>query len=585
MAAIELRQPPGWIKVTVAEVGEVRLGRQRSPDKHTGRFVTKYLRAANITVQGLNLDDVLEMDFTPAEREVFRLEDGDILLAEASGSGAKVGRPAIWRNEIPGCCYQNTVIRFRPHLAYPEYALTVFRYYTASGVFMRTARGVGIQHLGATRFSQLPFPLPPIDEQRRIAKEVERRLVKLEKAEQRLASALEKVVEQEKEIISAAISGKLVDLEVVVAKREGREYQDARSLLDDTLQPTRTTQSGLFEASSEPPSEVASRTQRSLPPGWTWCRIDELGQARLGKQVSPSEKRGRNPRPYLRVANVFEDYIDTADVKEMDFTDEECEVYRLKRGDLLLNEGQSPELVGRPAMYREELPDVCFQNTLIRFRPGPAVDPEYALLVFRHYLHTEEFKKVARWSTNIAHLGLQRFAGMAFPLPPLSEQNRIAKAARLRLQDSKTQADVVRASIDRLLEMKSEVLRTAVNGEIVRQNEDDEPASLLVKARGPNPRDRVARLSGTGDMEVPKKPKKSEKRSGQLVSPLAQVLRDAGRPLTLPELFSMAGYDRDSSEHVERFYLALREELGKGITQIDDSNENGVLEAVTNAPR
>ena len=98
------------------------------------------------------------MDFTPRERAVFGLSVGDVLLTEASGSASQVGRAALWKGEIENCCYQNTIIRFRPHVVLPEYALIVFRHYAASGVFARTARGVGIQHLGASRFSELLLP-------------------------------------------------------------------------------------------------------------------------------------------------------------------------------------------------------------------------------------------------------------------------------------------------------------------------------------------------------------------------------------------------------------------------------------------
>ncbi|WP_398467092.1 hypothetical protein [Tardiphaga sp.] len=119
--------PAGWAVVRVDHAGAVRLGRQRSPDHATGDHLTKYVRAANITAAGLDLDDLLEMNFTPAEQEVFGLEIGDVLLTEASGSASQVGRSAIWRGEVQPCCYQNTVIRFRPHLTTPEYALIVFR--------------------------------------------------------------------------------------------------------------------------------------------------------------------------------------------------------------------------------------------------------------------------------------------------------------------------------------------------------------------------------------------------------------------------------------------------------------------------
>jgi type I restriction enzyme S subunit len=132
--------------------------------------------------------------------------------------------------------------------------------------------------------------------------------------------------------------------------------------------------------------------------------------------------------PYLRVANVFEDRIDTNDVMEMHFAEDEFERFRLKVGDVLLNEGQSPHLLGRPAIYRGEPPNVAFTNSLIRFRASSAVMPEWALVVFRHHMHSRRFMREARITTNIAHLSLSRLSRVEFPIPPLAEQKRIIAA-------------------------------------------------------------------------------------------------------------------------------------------------------------
>ena len=70
--------PDSWTVARVDDVGSVRTGLQRSPDRQTGRYATKYLRSANITPTGLDLTDVREMDFTPEERDVFNLQPGDI---------------------------------------------------------------------------------------------------------------------------------------------------------------------------------------------------------------------------------------------------------------------------------------------------------------------------------------------------------------------------------------------------------------------------------------------------------------------------------------------------------------------------
>lgn len=80
-------------------------------------------------------------------------------------------------------------------------------------------------------------------------------------------------------------------------------------------------------------------------------------------------------RPYLRVANVFEDRIDTSSVMEMNFTQEEFETYRLEDGDVLLNEGQSLHLVGRPAIYRGEVPGACSQTPSSASARIPVSDP------------------------------------------------------------------------------------------------------------------------------------------------------------------------------------------------------------------
>ena len=175
MTESERELPPGWISVRVDQAGEVRLGRQRSPDQDSGTHMTKYVRAANITPAGMNVGDILEMNFTPAEREVFGLKAGDVLLTEASGSASQVGRAAIWRGEVEPCCFQNTVIRFRPHLTTPEYALVVFRHCAAAGVFAGVARGLGIQHLGGSRFAEIPYSLPPLAEQKRITEIADKR--------------------------------------------------------------------------------------------------------------------------------------------------------------------------------------------------------------------------------------------------------------------------------------------------------------------------------------------------------------------------------------------------------------------------
>jgi type I restriction enzyme S subunit len=564
--------PSGWFLARTDRVGAVQLGLMRSAERQTGRYATKYVRAANITPDGIDISNLLEMDFTPAERLKYRLAVGDVLLTEASGSPSQVGRSAIWRGEVPDCCFQKTVIRFRPHAVTPEFAHALFRYYAAIGVFAQTARGVGIQHLTGSRFSGLPFPLPPLSEQRRIATEVDQRTRALKDTESALQSALRRLAEQDREILSAAVAGLLVEQESALAVREGRSYESASDTLARVL--AEQNSPSLFPNTGSP-------AMRALPSGWEWSRVGDVGEVRLGKQLTPKEEGGRNHVPYLRVANVLDNALDLSDVKTMHFSETEHDDYRLKHGDVLLNEGQSVELVGRAAIFRDELPDVCFQNSLIRFRASGAVIPDFALLVFRHFLRSGEFQSIARRSTNIAHLGRERFAQLPFPLPPVAEQHRIVTEANQRLEASSVQRIAVQGSLDRLPELERELLTAAATGKLVEQDPSDEPAATLLERLGPPQVDRSSEISAAKGAQDVKATKRSQRSSSPTKASLRDVLLEAGRPLRVPELFSMAAYDRDSTEDVERFYLRVREELGKSIRIVGGSGEDALLEANT----
>ena len=202
--------PEGWAWASLALIGEVRLGRQRSPKRAQGPHMRPYLRAANVTWDGLDLSDVKEMDFTPREQETYRLRRGDILLAEASGSADEVGKPAIWDEQIDGCCFQNTLIRVR---AFPEVVPYLYHHLLSdarTGALGRAARGVGIHHLGAQRAESWMVALPPSAEQRRIVAEVERRLSVIQQTEATVEASLTRAERMRQSILKRAFSGKLV---------------------------------------------------------------------------------------------------------------------------------------------------------------------------------------------------------------------------------------------------------------------------------------------------------------------------------------------------------------------------------------
>jgi type I restriction enzyme S subunit len=131
--------------------------------------------------------------------------------------------------------------------------------------------------------------------------------------------------------------------------------------------------------------------------------------------------------PYLRVANVLDGSIDYSDVYAMHFSEADQKKYTVRKGDILLNEGQSTELVGRSAIFEGPEHRYCYQNSLVNFRCGSSVIPQFARAVFKRWLDIGHFTTIVKQTTSMAHLGGTRFANLEFPVPPVPEQRRIAE--------------------------------------------------------------------------------------------------------------------------------------------------------------
>lgn len=328
------------------------------------------------------------------------------------------------------------------------------------------ASGTTFLELSGAKAKQIPIPLPPLHMQKRIVAEIEKQFSRLDEAVTNLKRVKANLKRYRASVLKAAVEGRLVETEAEIARREGREYESGKQLLERILETRRREWKGKGQYKEPAAPDVSELPE--LPEGWAWGTYSQAGSLQLGRQRAPKYHAGPNMRPYLRVQNVFEDRIDLSDVMEMDFPPNDFERYQLHSGDLLLNEGQSPELLGRPAIYRGELPGSCFTNTLIRFRAANGVSVDFALIVSRHFMHAGRFVDEGMITTNIAHLSVGRLATVEFPLPPLAEQQRIVAEVDRRLSLVRETEAQVEANLKRAERLRQSVLQKAFSGELVR---------------------------------------------------------------------------------------------------------------------
>jgi len=126
------------------------------------------------------------------------------------------------------------------------------------------------------------------------------------------------------------------------------------------------------------------------------------------------------------MGNIQVGELDLSDLKFIQ-RDSEIDGLMLKDGDLLFNRTNSPELVGKSAVFHSDQP-VTFASYLIRVRFAPAVaEPDFVNLWInsawgKEWARLTKTDCVSQSNINGSKLGL-----LAVPLPPIAEQREIVK--------------------------------------------------------------------------------------------------------------------------------------------------------------
>ena len=339
-----------------------------------------------------------------------------------------------------------------------------------------------ISNISSSRLAEIPLSVPPLPEQRRIVAEIEKQFTRLDASVAALKRVQANLKRYRASVLKAACEGRLVPTEAELARSEGREYEPADQLLERILAESRAR----WEAQEKPRGKykepVAPDTSDlpELPESWVWASLAVVGEVRLGRQRSPKRAKGPHMRRYLRAANVTWHGLDLSDVKEMDFSPNEYETYRLHRGDILLAEASgSADEVGKPAIWDEQIEACCFQNTLIRVR----VFPEVAPYLYYHLLSDARSGALGRAARGVGihHLGAQRAESWVIALPPLAEQRRIVAEVKRRLSVVQQAEGAVEASLKRAGRLRQSVLKQAFSGKLVPQDPNDESAAALLE--------------------------------------------------------------------------------------------------------
>ncbi|HBP4598777.1 restriction endonuclease subunit S [Pseudomonas aeruginosa] len=452
-----------------------------------------------------------------------RFKSGDVLYSRLRPYLNKVARVSE-----PGYCTTEIIPISPPPGVDRDYLF----YWLKSHEFIEYAtsvsHGLNMPRLGKEAGKAAPFLLPPLPEQLSIARKLNSIFEKVESCRDRLNNIPNILKAFRKEVLRAAVDGELT--EAWRAKEKVSSEWEAVSLGDS---------------------------------------VESLSYGTSAK----SEKTG--DVPVLRMGNIQDGSLNWDDLV---FTSDKEEIskYKLEPGDLLFNRTNSPELVGKTAVYFGER-EAIYAGYLIKVKCKDNLNPEFLNFCLESPYGRDYCWRVKSDGVSQSNINASKLSKFTFSLPSIEEQLEIVRRVKSLFQYSADFEKKFNQTVETLERLTSSALTKAFSGQLSERDHSGESAeSILLRLKN-----RIPVVQTRKKKRVQSKNLDGEKimltRNEVAKNHLSAILQDKGH-LTAEELWSASRLEIDD------FYDQLKEEVSLGLLRESVDGVEGqsrVLEPVS----
>ncbi len=470
---MESKLPERWHNCKLGDVLTIQNG-YAFPSNEYKRVGIPLIRQSNLAGNKVSLNNCVYLEGKYAtKKKDFILRKGDILI----GMSGSIGKLCRYDLEKVGLQNQRTgkVVVNEKRLS----KKFVWHYLnTIEKKLQEKGKGLGISNVSADDIESLEILLPPIDEQERIADKLDVLLAKVKDAQSHLDKIPLILNRFRQSVLAAACSGRLT--------ADWREKNQNNECIESTIKAIRRQRetAAVSASQKEKLRQIYENPEGSdsdeLPENWRYVALKKLCSSFDYGTSTKSKPTGKIP--VLRMGNIQDGEIDWTDLVYTS-DDDEIKKYLLKPNTVLFNRTNSPELVGKTAIYCGER-QAIFAGYLIRINPFAELNPEYLHLCLNTSYAKEFCLSVKTDGVSQSNINAQKLGAFEVPFCSLAEQQEIVRRVHKlfvfvdHIEDRYSKAQ---AYTDKL---EQSILAKAFRGELVPQDSKGEPASELLKRLG-----------------------------------------------------------------------------------------------------
>ena len=475
--------PDSWVWTRLGEVNEIITG--NTPSKKENSFWENkdifFVKPDDLS-QGRHLSFSKECIDKRAIKKVRMLPKNTTLIC-CIGSIGKVAY-----SEVESCSNQqiNSLVA-KENCVYPLY-----NYYLVNSVFFQSqmlenSSATTISILNKSTTEKLFFPLPPLNEQKRIVEKLDFLFEKTKRAKEIIEEIKVDIENRKISILDRAFKGTLTS-----KWRSESKVSDVKELLksindekikkweEDCLQAEK-------DGNKKPKKPIIKEVEDmivsvdeqpyTIPDSWVWVRLDNLcSKITDGSHKTP--KYTNSGIPFISVKDIYNNQISFNDTKFIS-QEEHNELYKRcnpEYNDILLTKSGT---IGRTAVVKTKDEFSLFVSVALLKNYKNIIDSNYLSFNIQDFFNKANISQTIKGGV-IKNYHISDMKKQLIPLPPLEEQQEIVRILDEVLENENEVKELLELE-ERIDILEKSILNKAFKGELGTQNNSDESAMELLK--------------------------------------------------------------------------------------------------------